>query len=152
VESTNDDLVELFDLAWTRLRDRLDGLTDAEWSWCPTPDDRISLRWRLSHIAGLLTEPRNWLWLNISPTPVDEPALPSSAAEALATTTDAFAAWRSLVARPDIDLSAPLGVVAGRYGESTRLSFILHIADELIHHAAEAALLRDLYAARRAAG
>jgi len=34
--------------------DRMDGLTDEEWSWCPTSDDRIGLPWRLSHIAEFL--------------------------------------------------------------------------------------------------
>lgn len=39
------------------------------------------------------------------------------------------------------------GKPAGRYGAASRRSFVLHVLDELIHHGAEAALLRDLYAA-----
>ena len=34
-----------------------------------------------------------------------------------------------------------MGPVAGRYAESTRAAFVLHMLDEHIHHAAEAALL-----------
>jgi hypothetical protein len=34
----------------------------------------------------------------------------------------------------------------GYFADATRRSFVLHIADELIHHTAEAALLRDLFA------
>jgi hypothetical protein len=34
---------------------------------------------------------------------------------------------------------------------ATRRSFVLHMLDELIHHGAEAALMRDLYAAHTAA-
>jgi len=36
--------------------------------------------------------------------------------------------------------------VAGYFAGATVRSFVLHIADELIHHTAEAALLRDLFA------
>jgi len=52
-----------------------------------------------------------------------------------------------LAATGDAVLAAPVGAPAGRYGDATRRSFALHIADELIHHTAEAALLRDLYGA-----
>ncbi len=46
----------------------------------------------------------------------------------------------------DETLNAPLGEVAGYFAGATGRSFVLHIADELIHHTAEAALLRDLFA------
>jgi hypothetical protein len=36
----------------------------------------------------------------------------------------------------------------GYFAGATGRSFVLHIADELIHHTAEAALLRDLFAGR----
>ncbi|GAA3431286.1 hypothetical protein [Kutzneria kofuensis] len=40
------------------------------------------------------------------------------------------------------------GSRGGFYASDTRRSFVLHILDELIHHGAEAALLRDLYGHR----
>lgn len=40
----------------------------------------------------------------------------------------------------------PTGLAAGYFAGATGRSFVLHIADELIHHTAEAALLRDLFA------
>jgi hypothetical protein len=43
-------------------------------------------------------------------------------------------------------LGEPIGPVGGQYGAATRRAFALHIVDELVHHTAEAALLRDLYA------
>jgi hypothetical protein len=43
-------------------------------------------------------------------------------------------------------LNASLGEAAGYLAGATGRSFVLHIADELIHHTAEAALLRDLFA------
>jgi len=50
---------------------------------------------------------------------------------------------------PDGDrgLAEPVGDLAGHYGDASRNSFALHILDELIHHGAGVALLRDLYRA-----
>ena len=45
----------------------------------------------------------------------------------------------------DEALDTPLGEAAGYFAGATGRSFVLHIADELIHHTAEAALLRDLF-------
>ena len=42
----------------------------------------------------------------------------------------------------------PLGPTWGPYGDSTFLALMLHALDEVIHHSAEIALLRDLYRAR----
>jgi hypothetical protein len=150
VKSARDDIIDLFDFVWERFRDRMAGLGDDEWRWQPTRDDRISLRWRLQHIAEFLREERNGPWLGAIPE-LDEgrPAATGSAV-ALADVDDAFTQWRGhLASVSDESLSQPIGSVGGPYGEDTRRSFALHIADELIHHAAEAALLRDLYAARR---
>ena len=58
----------------------------------------------------------------------------------------AYEIWTGqLHALDDADLAAPIGAVGGRYGQGSRFSFALHVLDELIHHTAEAALLRDLY-------
>jgi hypothetical protein len=59
----------------------------------------------------------------------------------------AYAQWRGQLAGVDAEaFTEPIGPAAGPYGDSTRRSFALHIADEFIHHVAEASLLRDLYA------
>jgi hypothetical protein len=146
VKSERDDLVELFDHVWHRLVSRLEGLTDAELAWRPTSDDRTTLRWRLGHLVDVLAEKRNWQWLGVSaPTPAMLITSSRSAVDAIGALTEAFMEWRSLISRPDVDLSVPIGVNAGPYGRSSRRAFVLHIADELIHHAAEVALLRDLY-------
>jgi hypothetical protein len=42
----------------------------------------------------------------------------------------------------------PLGSAWGPYAQDTRLDFALHVYDEVAHHTAEIALLRDLYAHR----
>ncbi len=146
--TSSDDILDLFDEAWERLRNRMTGLTDDEWQWQPTRDDRISLRWRLHHIAEFLREDRNSAWLGLPPEAVTD-TTPTDAATALAEVDAAYARWRGQLAGVgEESLAQPIGPVAGPYAESTRRSFALHIADELIHHGAEAALLRDLHAAK----
>jgi hypothetical protein len=54
--------------------------------------------------------------------------------------------WRRMDGLDDEALNTPLGEMAGYFADATGRSFVLHIADELIHHTAEAALLRDLFA------
>jgi DinB superfamily len=143
-----EDLVELFDHVWDRFWRRMDGLDDEEWRWAPTADPRISLRWRLGHICRLLSEDRNGAWLgrNTEPTGVAGRRADTAAAS-LASAGAAFTWWRKLVASLDEEtLNAPLGDAAGYFTSATGRAFVLHIADELIHHTAEAALLRDLFA------
>ena len=46
-------------------------------------------------------------------------------------------------------LAQPCGPVEGKWAEYTMAELVLHINREVIHHGAEIALLRDLYAHRR---
>lgn len=144
MSTEHDDLLEFSDDVWHRLRDRLEGLTDDEYHWDPGVTTMV---WRVTHVRDLLVEERNWTWLG-RPAPAGlpsgEPASADAALDALAT---AYALWRKALADAD-DLAAPIGAPAGHYGEATRRSFVHHVLDELIHHGAELALLRDLYAAR----
>lgn len=171
------DLVELSDFAWARLRDRLAGLTEDEYRWAPVakywtvrdagdgtytaegeamtyrsdgqPDVFTTLPWRMHHITEVLGESHNARWLRRTdaPTAVVEPA--GTAAEATARLSDAYAVWRTVLTGVSTDaLTQPMGEVAGPYAGSTGRAFVLHILDELIHHAAEVAMLRDLYANR----
>lgn len=144
-----DDLDELGRYAFGRLRERLDGLSDDEYRWEPAPGV-VGLTWRLTHIAELLTEQRNSVWLGAA-----APAGPSSAgtADTAAAAVDAleaaFDTWSHVLAAvPDQTLAEPVGSVGGPYADSTRRAFVLHVLDELIHHGAEVALVRDLWAAR----
>jgi hypothetical protein len=148
MSSTRDDLIGLFEYVWQRFRDRMDGLTDAEWRWEPISDDRVTLRWRLRHIAEFLRAERNGPWLGLAAEPAGElPGPADSAAAAVADLNAAFAQWcRQLTQTTDESLSELIGPVAGRFGDASRRAFALHIVDELVHHTAEAALLRDLYA------
>lgn len=174
--AVRDDLVLLSDYAWNRLRDRLVGLTDAEYLWEPVPGCRTvgpavlggyrsdgpagdddprqftTLAWRLAHIVSLLQEGRNGPWLGQEVRPRDDDGDPGTAVAALAALDRAYAVWRSVLdGTTDESLAEPIGVVAGPYGKDTRRAFVLHVLDELIHHGAEAALMRDLYRASRLA-
>jgi hypothetical protein len=173
-----DDLVELSGYAWHRLEARMAGLTDAEYLWelvpgCRTvrrgpdgvlrsdgparpgePDGLTTLAWRLCHIADLLRENRNGPWLGRpAPPPRAVEGDPATADSALAELSASHGCWRTiLTATTEESPAAPIGPVAGHYGEATRRSFVLHVLDELIHHGAEAALMRGLYAANEGAG
>ncbi|TDQ00147.1 DinB family protein [Labedaea rhizosphaerae] len=143
MRSEREDLLEFSDYAWNRLRERVDGMTDDEYFWEPGVTTMV---WRITHVRDMLAEERNFTWLGV-PVPADRPTgSPTSAADALAELAEAYALWRKALADTG-DLSAPIGRIAGPFGDSTRRAFVHHILDELIHHGAEIALLRDLYEA-----
>jgi hypothetical protein len=148
MSSSRDDLIELFEYVWQRFSDRMDGLSDAEWQWEPISDSRVTLRWRLRHIAEFLGAERNGPWLGLAAEPTGEQPDPAdSAAAALWDVNAAFTRWRGQLAETtEESLGELIGPVGGHYGDATRRAFALHIIDELVHHTAEAALLRDLYA------
>ncbi|GAA1816194.1 DinB family protein [Luedemannella flava] len=172
--SPRDDLIQLSDYAGGRLRQRLAGLTDEEYSWEPVPNCRTvrptgdgrfrsdgprtdqadpraftTVSWRLAHIIDLLTADRVAGWLavtNVLTWP--DVGDPGTAADALDALDLALAHWRTVLeATTEESLATTLGPVAGPYADATRRGFVLHILDELIHHGAEVALMRDLHAA-----
>ena len=77
---------------------------------------------------------------------------PATAAAALAYLDASYAAWDGLLRslQPG-ELWRPMGEVAGPFEGEPVVALVTHILDELVHHAAEVALLRDLYAAGRSA-
>jgi uncharacterized damage-inducible protein DinB len=175
VSEIQKEMLGLADFAYQRLINRLDGLTDDEYLWEPSPDcwsirpngdgtfrgdwglifdatpPVTTLAWRLSHIVDCLTADRCATWLGLDPEPGSRPdRLPGTAGEARTDLERGYAAWRGYVAAADDEvLAEKSGPIAGEYADYTRASFVLHIIDELIHHAAEVALLRDLYRANR---
>jgi hypothetical protein len=140
------ELVSL-DYYFARLRDRLVGLSDEELAWKPTEDDRITIAWRLGHITSFLIDERNWLFLGQQPpTRQADDGAAATADEAIARLEAAYAEWTELIASvPADEWWEPLGPMAGVYANADRVAFVVHIMDELIHHGAEVALLRDLY-------
>ena len=145
------DLAELSRYAYGRLCDRLEGLTDEELAWEPAPGV-AGLAWRLQHIAALLADERNARWLGVPRVSIAAPdGEPRTAAEALTWLAEAFRCWEQVLdAVPEVSLGEPIGPVGGPYADSSRRAFVLHVLDELSHHGAEVALVRDLWAARQA--
>ncbi len=161
-------LIALSETAYNRLRSRLDDLTDDEYLWEPAPlawsvrDTPEGVRfdfglrpvapapittiaWRLTHIIDLLREDRCHRVLGVPPSAdVHEVWITMSAAEATSMLERAFATWRGYLAATD-----PALLLEPSEGWPDRLTFALHIIDELIHHGAEVGLLRDLYLAAR---
>ena len=164
------DLLNLSDFAWQRLRQRVQGLTDDEYFWepfdgCwtvhktddgntfdrtqipPTPAPFTTIAWRIAHIVDILQEDRTATWFGYQPLAGDgQPPVPGSAAEALTALDHSYTVWRRrLAALSQEDLERPMGEIAGPYAEDAGSSFALHILDELIHHGAEVATVRDFY-------
>lgn len=164
-----DELVGLSDYAWQRLLERLDGLTDEEylwepvpgcwtvrpagegpWTWdfeWPEPQPRpiTTIAWRLSHITVNDDRFRPWLGLESDP---DRPhrTVPQTAEAALCAVRATKAErHRDLMDVTDDRLWQRIGEVGGPYAGGTRVSWVLHALDEVIHHGAEISLLRDLY-------
>ena len=141
------DFAELGRYAFGRLQARLAGLTEEEYRWEPGPGVS-TLAWRVGHIAFLLSEERNATWLGV-PGGSAPAGSPMTARDALEALDAAFAVWSTVLdAVPEESLSEPIGPVGGAYAKDSRRAFVLHILDELIHHGAEVALVRDLWAAR----
>ena len=167
-----DDLVDLADFAFSRLRTRLEGLGDDEYFWEPAPGcwtlrpdaegryhgdwaspvwgpPLTTIAWRIAHVINNLYDPRYASHLGLAPVAAPPPSLPATAAEAVNALEEGYAVTRSyLVAVTEQDLLETLGPVAGPWAADDRASFVLHMLDELIHHGAEIAVLRDLYRAQ----
>jgi len=160
-----------FDHAFGRLRNRLEGLSDDEYFWEPVPgcwslrqhDDRwlldgglppdpepvTTIAWRVGHVGGLaLGGFADWLFAEGSLTP-EAIDFPGRAADVGAFLDANYGAWRAgLVGLSDSAWGDLLGPRWHAYADSSTLDLALHVFDELVHHGAEIALLRDLYSRR----
>jgi hypothetical protein len=166
----------------TQLRPRLEGLTDEEYLWEPTPgawnvhprgqgrtgiqggsgaltiDFAVpepvpapvtTIAWRLAHIIVGVLGAR--VHSHFGGPAVDYLSFDyaGTADAALAQVDGVFAAWTAGVRSWDeAALAEPCGPSEGPWAEHPRVELVLHINRELIHHGAEVALLRDLYAHR----
>ncbi|WP_049566014.1 DinB family protein [Nonomuraea sp. SBT364] len=154
---------------WTRqLRPRLDGLTDEEYLWEPAPgswsirDGRIdwvhpppepapvtTIAWRLAHVIVGVFGAR--AASHFGGPAVDYGSFPyaTTAARALDQLDEAHERWsRGVRSLGPQDLARPCGPAEGPYADRPMATLVLHINREAIHHGAEVALLRDLWAHR----
>ena len=170
-----DECLALSREAFGRLRRRLDGLDDDEYFWEPAPDSWnvrrrndgtwwpddaeprpyrgpiTTIAWRVAHVTDILAQERNATWLGLTPVGPDDLSAEPTASAAIERLERANAIWEQYLDAVDDDaLWQRVGAVGGFYTDATRFGFVLHEIDELIHHGAEIALLRDLYRVRRA--
>jgi hypothetical protein len=158
-----------FDDACDRLRARVEGLSDAEYLWEPVADgwtvrpdgDRwladasdddpqpapvTTIAWRLWHIAS------DCLASYVSPALGDWPLAVSGrewfgdAEPAVDALEVAIATFRDRVmALGEDGIWQPLGPRWGPFADQPWAKLVAHALDEVAHHGAEVALLRDLY-------
>jgi len=146
--SWNQLLLDQLEWHWdNQLRARFDGLTDDELQWQPG-GEVTTIRWRLDHITFTLADRSA---RHFGRDPVDQASYPFSptADGALALLDQEYATWVSGVRGLGEDgLLLPCGPTEGPWHASPKAAIVTHIHREVIHHGAEVALLRDLYAAR----
>ena len=115
----------------------------------PDPAPVTTIAWRLAHlIVGVFGvraaahfggPPVDLLTFDYAPT----------ADVALRQLDEAYAAWMAGVRRlRGAELARPSGRAEGAFGRFPMAALVLHIHREAIHHGAEIALLRDLFARR----
>jgi hypothetical protein len=171
------ELVDQLDFHWNVwFRPRLEGLTDEEFLWepvadcwsvrpgadgvwrldghadpdaVPSPPPFTTIAWRLGHIGADCLGMR--AADHFGDAPYDPAAVrwPTTAAEGIAFVEDAYARWKAGVAALGADgLHRSCGPAEGPFADHPMAALVLHINREVIHHGAEVACLRDLYAHR----
>lgn len=115
----------------------------------PDPPPVTTIAWRLAHlVVGVLGE-RNHSHFGGPPCDYLGWDYPATAAEALGQLDEAYARWVAGVAALGTEgLARAVGEAEGPWAEHPMGGLVLHINREVIHHGAEIALLRDLYAHR----
>lgn len=165
-------LVGFLDEVWERIRARFGGLTEDEHRWEPVPGcwtvrptgdgrfvaDRVrpepdpppvtTIAWRLWHIGSDCLESYSDGAFGTTALGLAEGEWVGTVDEALAAVDAAWSTFRTgVVGLGEDGLWRPLGPSWGPFAESSHAQLVLHAADELVHHGAEIALLRDLHRA-----
>ena len=115
----------------------------------PSPAPVTTIAWRLGHIIVGVLAMRNAGHFGRPATDYTTFEYAGTAAGALAQLDEEYARWMSGVSGLGHDgLLEASGPSEGPWGERPMAALVLHINRELIHHGAELALLRDLFARR----
>lgn len=166
----SDLLLGSFDYVWNRVRTRCEGLTQDEYLWKPVagcwtvklvdgawrvprreppgaePAPVTTIAWRLWHMASdcLASYAKG---LTVWPLEVEDTEWYGDVDEALAATDRAWDVFRTaLGALGEDGMWTSLGKDWGPYAKDPWAALVVHALDEIAHHGAEIALLRDLYA------
>ena len=116
----------------------------------PEPAPITTIAWRLGHVIVGVLGIRNANHFGGPPMAYQDFAYAGTADEALGQLDDGYERWTDGVRGLGQDgLAAPCGPAEGPFAEQPIATLVLHISREVIHHGAEIALLRDLYAHRR---
>jgi len=156
------------DWHWTnQLRPRLDDLTDEEYFWQPVPDcwtvhpdgaidftypepqpvPFTTIAWRLAHVIVGVLAVRNYAHFGGPEASYQTWQYATDAATAMRQLDEQYRKWiDSVRALSDDDLRRPCGPAEGSYADHPFIDLVLHINREVIHHGAEIACIRDLYA------
>lgn len=115
----------------------------------PVPAPVTTIAWRLSHILVGVLGMRNAAHFGAPAVSYETFEYPGTAARALEVLDEYYGTWiRSVAALDESALAAPVGEAEGNWAQAPMAELVLHIHREMIHHLAEVALLRDLYAHR----
>lgn len=113
----------------------------------PDPTPVTSIAWRLAHVVVGVLGMRAANHFGGPPTSHEDHAYAGTAREAVEQLDEAYAAWAAGVrALTPEALAAPVGPAEGHFAAEPMVSLVLHINREVVHHLAEVALLRDLWA------
>jgi hypothetical protein len=164
-------LLSSLDYVWGRIEQRLAGLTTEEYLWepaagCwsirsepdgpmaeydypePEPPPVTTIAWRTWHIGLACLAEYTEKGLGSWPLPVRGRQWYLEADEAIAAMRTAWQSFRAGLGRlGQQGMASELGPDWGPYQHDTWAGLVLHAQDELSHHGAEIALLRDLYRA-----
>jgi hypothetical protein len=125
-----------------------DGYRDKE----PFPPPFTTIAWRLSHLTEMLAMRADYTTGSQSLTK-DNYVVEGDADGAVAALATAVESWRGTLMSCDDAALDTVGLSRFPYGSDAEEAFIdivWWVNQEVLHHGAEAALLRDLYRARRA--
>lgn len=115
----------------------------------PDPPPVTTIAWRLGHIIVGVLGMRVAGHFGGPAMDYQSFDYAGTAAGALRQLDEVYAGWIAGVRRlGDEDLAKPCGPAEGPYADHPMAALVLHINREVLHHGAEIALLRDLYARR----
>lgn len=167
------DILAIFERARSRLFERLEDLTDAEYHWEPVsdcisirpgddgafrvatlfpesspeaPDPITTIAWRIWHIGSLCLRGYVIHFFEDVPEFGDRHEWPGTAKEGVQALAEDWEHFISRIAAlGDKRLLAPMGLGPGGWADETYLKLALHALVEVAHHGGEIGLLRDLY-------